>query len=61
MEHDPDLGRWDEEEDAASLARAEADIVAGRVYSHAIVAEWMETWGKPGRTSFREWLAQRGG
>ena len=55
------MGRWDAEEDAASLARAEADLAAGRVHSHEIVAEWMMTWGKPGRVSFREWLAARGG
>ncbi|MBW6527105.1 hypothetical protein KZ813_09670 [Sphingomonas sp. RHCKR7] len=55
FDHDDELA------EAASIARARADVAAGRVYPHAIVAEWMETWGKPGRTTFREWLAQRDG
>lgn len=57
-------GISDHEDDiaeAASIARARADVAAGRVYPHAIVAEWMETWAKPGQTTFKEWLAQRDG
>lgn len=36
-----------EEEEAASLARAEADIAAGRVVPHSEVVKWLETWGTP--------------
>ena len=46
---------------AAALARAEADIVAGRVYPHAVVAQWLLTWGQPGRKPFKEWLADQNG
>ncbi|MBB3691546.1 antitoxin [Sphingomonas sp. BK580] len=57
-------GISDQEDDAAeaeSIARARADIAAGRVYPHAVVAEWIETWDKPGRATFKEWLASRHG
>ncbi len=49
----------DLEADAEDDARALADLAAGRVYPHAIVGEWLSTWGKPGRKPFKEWLAQR--
>jgi predicted transcriptional regulator len=35
------------EEEAASLARAEADIAAGRVVPHSEVVKWLQTWGTP--------------
>lgn len=50
-----------DEEIAAADARAEADIAAGRVYPHAIIGEWLLTWGKPGRKPFKEWLADTHG
>ena len=33
------------EAEAASIARARADIKAGRVVEHAKVVEWLKTWG----------------
>jgi predicted transcriptional regulator len=35
------------EEAAASLARAEADIAAGRGVPHEEVSKWLKTWGTP--------------
>lgn len=37
----------DEEAEAASIARARADVAAGRVVPHAEVAKWLKTWGTP--------------
>jgi predicted transcriptional regulator len=37
----------DEEAEAASIARAEADIAAGRTVPHSEVAKWLKTWGTP--------------
>lgn len=34
-------------EDETRLARAEADIAAGRVVPHAEVRDWLLTWGTP--------------
>ncbi|KQT32898.1 antitoxin [Sphingomonas sp. Leaf412] len=62
MKHEPGIfEERDEEADAASIARARADIAAGRYHDHEVVAEWLKTWGKPGRLPFREWLAARNG
>jgi predicted transcriptional regulator len=62
MKHEPGIFEHpDPEAIAAADARAEADIVAGRVHSHQIVGEWLATWGKPGRLPFKEWLAKRDG
>ena len=47
----------DEEGEAAALAELEAE---GGV-PHAIVAEWLKTWGKPGRLPFDDWFAARNG
>ena len=33
--------------EADTDARAEADVAAGRVVSHAKVVEWLRSWGKP--------------
>ena len=49
------------EEIAASDARAEADIAAGRVYSHELVGEWVKTFGSPDYKPIKEWLASRDG
>jgi predicted transcriptional regulator len=42
---------FDEEEDAETAARldaeAEADIAAGRVVPHEKVVKWLESWGTP--------------
>jgi predicted transcriptional regulator len=37
----------DEEAEARAIAEAEADIVAGRVVSHADVVKWLQSWGMP--------------
>lgn len=39
----------EENEDAAaaSIARARADVAAGRTVPHKEVAKWLETWGTP--------------
>ena len=39
------FSKRDREADQASIARARADIAAGRVVEHAKVAEWLKTWG----------------
>lgn len=47
----------DEEAEAASIARAEADIAAGRVVPHSEVREWLAKWGTPDETPMPpEWL-----
>lgn len=48
MEHEPGIfEQRDLEAEEASLARARADIAAGRVYPHEEVAAWLRTWGTP--------------
>ena len=45
------------EAEAAADARAEADIAAGRVVDHAVVAAWLAKWGTPEETPAPpEWL-----
>lgn len=62
MKHEPGIfEQRDVEAEAASVARAHADVLDGRCHEHAIVAEWFRTWGAPGRKPFREWLAARNG
>lgn len=62
MKHEPGIfENPDAQAEAASIARAREDVAAGRVHSHAIVKEWLMTWGKPGRLPFRHWLAARNG
>ena len=39
----------DDAEEAAADARAEADVVAGRVVSHEAVSRWLQSWGKAER------------
>lgn len=62
MKHEPAIF---EAPDPASIeaadARAEADFAAGRIYPHAIIGEWLKTWGQPGRLPFKEWLAKQDG
>ena len=51
----PGLGA---DEDAASVARAQADIAAGRGFEHAKVVERLKSWGTPDQRSVQpEWLA----
>ena len=46
-----------EEEIAESLARARADVAAGRVVPHEEVAKWLATWGTEDEKPMpREWL-----
>ena len=60
MKHEPGIFEQpDPDVEAAAIARARADIAAGRYHDHAVVAEWLKTWGQPGRLPFREWLAAR--
>ena len=60
MEHEPEIfEERDFEAEAAAIARARADMAAGRYYSHEIVSEWLKTWGTPDRRPFREWLSAR--
>jgi predicted transcriptional regulator len=62
MKHEPGIfEQRDRDAEAAAIARARADVAAGRVHSHEVVKEWLMTWGKPGRLPFREWLAARNG
>ena len=58
MKHEPGLFEQpDPEAEAASIARARADIAAGRVVPHAKVAEWLKTIGTPDYKPMpREWL-----
>lgn len=47
----------DPEAEAASIARARADIAAGRVISHKNMVAWLKTWGTEDRKPLpREWL-----
>ena len=55
----PDLDLTAEEEEA-ELARAEEDIVQGRVYPHSVVSAWLETWGSADYKPFKEWLKSSG-
>lgn len=62
VKHEPGIFEQpNPEAEDASIARARADIAAGRYHDQAIVHEWLETWGQPGRLPFREWLAKRDG
>ncbi|WP_277978583.1 antitoxin [Sphingomonas phyllosphaerae] len=48
-ERDPDA-------EDASVARARADLAAGRVYSHEEVVAWLKTWGTDAYRPFpRRW------
>ena len=62
MKHAPGIFEEpDPHAEAAADARALEDYRAGRYVPHAIVGEWLKTWGKPGRLPFREWFAARDG
>lgn len=51
------FSKRDREAEAASLARARADVAAGRVVDHAEVAKWLKTWGTEDEYPMpREWL-----
>lgn len=43
--------------DAAMIARAREELAAGIGVEHAVVGEWLKTWGTPSRKPFKEWLA----
>ncbi len=46
MKHEPDIFEQpDTAADAAAIARARADVAAGRFVPHEKVAEWLKTWG----------------
>ena len=50
-----------DEEVAEAEAAALEDVAAGRVHEHAVVGEWLKTWGKPDFLPFEEWFAARNG
>lgn len=51
------LSKRELQAEAASIARARADIKAGRVVEHEKVVEWLKTWGtKDERPIPPEWL-----
>lgn len=56
----PGLPATDTEASAAE-ARAMQDYRDGRSHPHEVVSQWLATWGKPGRKTFHEWLADRDG
>lgn len=49
-----------DDDDPEEDARIEADIAAGRFHPHEVVGRWLDTWGKPGRLPFKEWLKSSG-
>lgn len=58
MEHEAGLfEQRDPAEEAAIIARARADAAAGRVFPHALVRQWLATWGDDNWQPFEEWLA----
>lgn len=50
-----------DEDVAAAIERARADVAAGRVHSHDVVKEWLTTWGDADYEPFHDWLARRNG
>ncbi len=50
-----------DEDDAEDDARALADFEAGRFHDHAVVGQWLKTWGRPDHKPFKEWLADQDG
>lgn len=53
----PIFSEDDPEAEAASLARAERDIAAGKVVPHEEVAKWLQAWADGERKPMpREWL-----
>jgi predicted transcriptional regulator len=47
----------DRQAEAESIARARADIKAGRFVDHAEVADWLKGWARdPQKRMPREWL-----
>jgi predicted transcriptional regulator len=43
----PDHSLFDDGYEAAADARADADLEAGRVISHAAMKAWLLSWGTP--------------
>ena len=43
------------------FTRAKADWAAGEDIDHVVMAQWLLTWGKPGRKDFAEWLHDQDG
>jgi predicted transcriptional regulator len=58
MKHEPAIfEERDLEAEAAAVARARADIAAGRVVPHEKVAAWLKTWDTPDEKPMpSEWL-----
>lgn len=57
MKHEPISPDPQRPVDAAMIARVRAELTSGFGVEHAVVGRWLETWGKPGRKPFGEWLA----
>lgn len=57
MKHEPGIfEERDVEAEDAAVARARADIAAGRVYAHEDVVAWLRTWGTDDYKPFpRKW------
>jgi acyl-CoA synthetase (NDP forming) len=51
----------DEDADAEDDASAMADLAAGRCHDHAVVGQWLQTWGMPDWKPFKDWLAEQDG
>lgn len=61
VKHEPAIFEHpDPAAEAASIARARADVAAGRVYSHEVVSRWLKTWGDDDFRPFDEWLKSSG-
>ena len=49
---------FDDEDDIGDLDTA---IAEGRAFPHAVVRQWLKTWGQPDCKPFEEWLADQNG
>lgn len=57
MKHEPAIStRRDPTPMVEAIAQARLDYESGRGVLHAVVSEWLETWGTPDRKPFKEWL-----
>ena len=57
MKHEPDIAaKRDPMPMAEAIAKARVDFESGRGVTHAVVSQWLMTWGTPERKPFKEWL-----
>ena len=58
MKHEPiSPDPFEDRVDAEMIMLARAELAAGIGVEHAVVGEWLKTWGSPDRKPFKEWLA----